>query len=133
MSTFFDAAIGVRATRQAANYIMPPIPPIPPMPPMSGIPAPSFCGRSVTIASVVIIRPATDAANCSALRVTLVGSRIPISSMSPAAMAGLAAQTITLSEPSATVFGGRVVEVTIHANFSPVHWLFEAKVISNTL
>lgn len=59
-----------------ADYIIPPIPPIPPMPPISGIGAAS-CGLSVTIASVVIIRPATDAANCSAERVTLVDPRYP--------------------------------------------------------
>ncbi|CSI54232.1 Uncharacterised protein [Vibrio cholerae] len=55
---------------------------MPPMP-MSGIAGASFFGSSVIIASVVIIRPATDAANCRAERVTLVGSKIPISIMSP--------------------------------------------------
>ncbi|MEY2961088.1 MAG: hypothetical protein RLZ60_918, partial [Pseudomonadota bacterium] len=41
------------------DYIMPP------MPPMSGIAGapPSFAGLSATIASVVISRPATDAAS----------------------------------------------------------------------
>ena len=45
-------------------YIMPGIPPIPPIPPISGIPGapPSSLGISVTIASVVIIIPATDPA-----------------------------------------------------------------------
>lgn len=61
------------------NYIIP----IPPMPPISGAAGASAFGNSVTIASVVIIREPTDAANCSAERVTLVGSRIPISSISP--------------------------------------------------
>ena len=44
------------------SYIMPPMPP---MPPMSGMPPPagsSFFGASAIIASVVIIRPATEAA-----------------------------------------------------------------------
>ena len=63
-------------------YIMPPMPPIPPMSPPAGIGASSF-GSSATIASVVIIRPATDAAFCNAERVTLVGSRMPDSTMSP--------------------------------------------------
>ena len=58
---------------------MPPIPPIPAAPKS----ALSSFGRSVTIHSVVIIKPATEAANCNAERVTLVGSKIPISIMSP--------------------------------------------------
>ena len=56
------------------------------MPPMSGMPwapAASSLGSSATMASVVSNRPATEVAFCSARRVTLVGSRIPISSMSP--------------------------------------------------
>ncbi len=54
------------------------MPPMPPMPPMSGAPigASSF-GRSATMASVVIIRPAMDAAFCRAERVTFVVSRMP--------------------------------------------------------
>ena len=55
---------------------------MPPMPP-PGIAGSSFFGSSPTIASVVIIRPAIDAAFCSAVRVTLVGSRMPIATMSP--------------------------------------------------
>jgi hypothetical protein len=45
-------------------YIMPGMPPIPPMPPISGIAgaADSSCGISVTMASVVIIIPATEPA-----------------------------------------------------------------------
>jgi len=58
---------------------MPPMPPIPPPPPI-GL---SSFGASATIASVVRMRPATDAAFCSAKRVTLVGSSTPISTMSP--------------------------------------------------
>ena len=43
----------------------------------------SSFGASATITSVVSNRPATDAAFCSASRVTFVGSRMPSSSMSP--------------------------------------------------
>jgi hypothetical protein len=43
----------------------------------------SFFGSSATITSVVSSRPATDEAFCSARRVTLVGSRMPISIRSP--------------------------------------------------
>jgi hypothetical protein len=48
---------------------MPPIPP----PGMPEAP-PSFFGLSATMASVVIRRPAIDAAFCRAARTTLVGS-----------------------------------------------------------
>lgn len=59
--------------------------PMPPMPPMSGMAgaAASALGASETMHSVVSIRLATEAAFCRAVRVTLVGSRIPISIMSP--------------------------------------------------
>lgn len=56
------------------------------MPPMSGGAAgiAGFSsGISATMASVVIINPAIDDAFCSAARATFVGSRIPISIMSP--------------------------------------------------
>ncbi len=43
----------------------------------------SSAGASATVASVVRIRPATEAAFCSAVRVTLVGSITPISTRSP--------------------------------------------------
>ena len=43
----------------------------------------SSFGASATMASVVSISEATEAAFCSAVRVTLVGSRMPISIMSP--------------------------------------------------
>ena len=46
------------------------MPPMPPMPPPPGIAGSSFFGSSATIASVVIIRPAIEAAFCSAERVT---------------------------------------------------------------
>ena len=41
---------------------------MPPMPPPPGAAGASFFGASATIASVVIIRPAIDAAFCSAVR-----------------------------------------------------------------
>ncbi len=50
---------------------------MPPMPP-GGMPGADFgSGRSPTIASVVISKPATEAASCNATRTTLVGSMIP--------------------------------------------------------
>jgi hypothetical protein len=61
-----------------AHMSMPPMPPIPP-PPWEC----SSFGNSATMASVVRIRPATDAAFCSAQRATLVGSTTPISMRSP--------------------------------------------------
>ena len=55
------------------------------MPPMSGIPPPmppppplSLSGTSATIASVVRMFLAIDAAFCSAERVTMAGSMIPV-------------------------------------------------------
>ena len=51
---------------------------MPPMPPPPGIAgAASFFGGSATMASVVISRPATEAASCSAVRTTLAGSMMP--------------------------------------------------------
>jgi hypothetical protein len=48
------------------------------MPPPGGMAGGALgSGFSATIASVVISRPATDAASCSACRTTLVGSMIP--------------------------------------------------------
>ena len=65
---------------------MPPIP-MPPMPPISGIAgaagAVSSLACSVTIHSVVIINPAIEDAFCQAVLVTLVGSSMPILSISP--------------------------------------------------
>ena len=54
------------------------------MPPMSGAPdgAGCFSGLSATMASVVTSNPAIDAASCSAVRTTLVGSMIPAFTMS---------------------------------------------------
>ncbi len=73
------------AWRRSADCM--PMPPMPPMPPMSGMPPPpapaSSFGASATMASVVSISEDTEAAFCSAVRVTLVGSRMPSSSMSP--------------------------------------------------
>ena len=48
------------------NYIMPSMPPIPPIPPPMPPPADSSFGCSATMQSVVSIRPATEAAFCSA-------------------------------------------------------------------
>ena len=57
-----------------------------PMPPMSGAPpgmaGSFFSGFSATMASVVISRPATEAASCRAVRTTLVGSMMPAFTMS---------------------------------------------------
>src|SRR5882672_5026353 len=61
---------------------MPSMPPMPPMPPWAWPPFFSST-NSATIASVVSMRPATDAAFCSAVRATLVGSITPISTISP--------------------------------------------------
>ena len=60
---------------------MSPMPPIPPIPPPCLWP--SSLGNSATIASVVRMRVATEAAFSSAQRVTLVGSSTPISTRSP--------------------------------------------------
>jgi len=61
-----------------------PMSPMPPMPP-GGMAGPAdFCsGFSATMASVVIKRPAIEAASCSAMRTTLVGSMMPALNMSP--------------------------------------------------
>ena len=53
------------------------MPPIPPMPPGAPAPAEPFLGASTIAASVVIIRPATEAASCRAVRTTLAGSMMP--------------------------------------------------------
>src|SRR5213078_4107897 len=57
------------------RYIIPPMSPIPPMPP--AMPAPAFSGGSATIASVMRMFFAIEAAFCSAERVTIVGSMMP--------------------------------------------------------
>ena len=62
---------------------MSPMPPMPPMPPPMPPAGASSLADSQTMHSVVSIRDATEAAFCSAVRVTFVGSRIPISIMSP--------------------------------------------------
>ena len=57
---------------------------MPPMPPPPGIAgALSFLGSSAIIASVVISRPAIEAASWIAVRTTLVGSMMPILTRSP--------------------------------------------------
>src|SRR6201989_2414104 len=62
---------------RAPQKSMPPIPPMPPPAP-PGIAGLCFFGNSATMASVVMSKPATDAAPCSAARTTLVGSMIPL-------------------------------------------------------
>ena len=67
---------------------MPPMPPMPHRPPMSGMPPPppaepSLAGLSATMASVVISRPATEAASSSAVRTTFAGSITPNLNRSP--------------------------------------------------
>ncbi len=57
------------------------IPP-PPMPPPGMPPPASFFGSSAIMASVVIRRPATEAASWIAVRTTLVGSMMPALTMS---------------------------------------------------
>src|SRR6204780_2067335 len=56
------------------------MPPIPPPPP--GIAGASALGRSAIMASVVIMRPAIEAASWSATRTTFAGSTMPAFSMS---------------------------------------------------
>ena len=73
----------IRVTREQVHLSEAVImPPIPPMPPMSGAGAAACFGQFVTMHSVVIIMPATEAPP-AVERVTFAGSRIPISSMSP--------------------------------------------------
>ena len=49
----------------------------PPMPPPAGIGGAFFDGGSAAIASVVMSRPATEAASYGAWRTTAVGSTMP--------------------------------------------------------
>ena len=56
---------------------------MPPMPPAGMAGAASFLGLSAIIASVVMSRPATEAASWRAQRTTLVGSMMPAAYMSP--------------------------------------------------
>jgi hypothetical protein len=58
------------------GYIMPPMPPMPLMSGIAGA-APAGAGLSATIASVVINRPATEAASRRAVVTTLAGSTMP--------------------------------------------------------
>src|SRR6201996_8622414 len=59
--------------------------PMPPMPPpgMPPAPPPPFLGASTMAASVVISRPATEAASCRAVRTTFAGSITPSFTRSP--------------------------------------------------
>ena len=87
------------------------MPPMPPPPPCIG--EDSFFGCSATMASVVTSRPATDAASCSAVRTTLVGSMMPAATMStygsfwaskPNVSDLFSATLLTTIEPSAPAF-----------------------------
>ena len=62
----------------SGDYIIPPMSGMPP-----GMPPPSFSGGSATIASVVRMFLAIEAAFCSAERVTMVGSMTPSLIRSP--------------------------------------------------
>src|SRR4051794_41591988 len=92
-----------------APYIMPPMPPMSGMPPP---PLPSLSGASATIASVVRMFLAIDAAFCSAERVTIAGSMTPAwtrSTISPVAAfrpspAGDLRTSLTTTEPSKPAF-----------------------------
>src|SRR5690606_3391913 len=77
----FQQAPG-RGRETGRSYMPMPMSPMPPMPPIGGIIGFSSAS-SPTMQSVVSIRPATEAAFWSAVRVTLVGSSTPISTMSP--------------------------------------------------
>ena len=89
------------------RYIIPPMSGMPPPPP-----PPSFSGTSATIASVVRMFLAIDAAFCSAERVTMAGSMTPAatrSTISPVAALrpwpALALRTsLTTTEPSRPAF-----------------------------
>jgi len=68
----FRPVAGIRVQKS-----MSPIPP-----PPGGMAGVFFSGRSATMASVVMRRPATEAPFCSAQRSTLVGSMMPFLTMS---------------------------------------------------
>jgi hypothetical protein len=72
----------VLVTDRAPQKSMPPIPPMPPPAP-PGMAEPCFFGSSATIASVVISRPAIEAAPCRATRTTFVGSMMPFETKLP--------------------------------------------------
>jgi hypothetical protein len=72
-----------RSRGDASQKSMPPIPPPMPPPGPPGIAGLCFFGSSATIASVVIRRPAMEAASCSAIRTTLVGSMMPFDTRLP--------------------------------------------------
>src|SRR5690242_11734676 len=67
------------SSAEVRAYIIPPMSGMPP----PGIPAGSFSGGSATIASVVRMFLAIEAAFCSADRVTMVGSMTPSATRSP--------------------------------------------------
>ena len=94
--------------RGRLGYIIPLMSGMPPPPP----PAPSFSGTSATIASVVRMFLAIDAAFCSAERVTIAGSMTPAATRSTISLVAafrpwpfLALRTsLTTTEPSRPAF-----------------------------
>src|SRR4051794_26537437 len=113
---------------------IPPIPPMPPMPPPPGPPAGiglSFFGFSATIASVVIKRPATEAASCSAVRTTLAGSITPRLTRSPYSLAWASkpqlASSLSSSLPTTTAPSTPAFSAICRAG----HWIaFERAIIA---
>merc|ERR1712146_173666 len=93
-------------------YIMPPMPPMPP-----GAPAGSSLGISVTITSVVVISPETDAASSSAVRTTLSGSitpaftmfsYTPLAALKPTILSFSSSSLPTITDPSSPAFDAMV-------------------------
>src|SRR5437016_7226852 len=81
---------------------------MPPIPPAPGAPAAAFFSSSLssaTSASVVSIRPAMDAAFCSARRVTLAGSMTPIFTISPYS-------PVSALKPKFSSFDSRILPIT---------------------
>ena len=75
-----DRGPNLRLVNLRLAYIMPPAPPMAAASSEGSMPS---LGASETVASVIRIMAATEAAFCRAQRVTLAGSMTPISSMSP--------------------------------------------------
>ena len=76
-----STTIRPEASREMIRVADQPQKSIPP-PPRSMVGISFFFGSSATMASVVMSRPATEAAFCSAARTTLVGSMMPFLTMS---------------------------------------------------
>src|SRR5262245_5414897 len=82
-----------------------------PMPPPGGMGGAFFFGISATIASVVMRRPAADAASCSAVRTTLAGSMTPCFTRLPYSPRGVVAEGVVvlvhdLADDHGAVFAG---------------------------